>query len=197
VQSKNQYTPPGRSIDEGDLIAVVLDAAPDEYQAVLTAEQRARGDALSLSDLEIVMSQHWRQIKRDTNGKSDQDGEIVLAAFGGMCYNCKKAGHKANRCPDKDAGGKKKASSAVNVLIVVRLGTNLLIAGKRKRTRINDQLDTRQRATIILEKKRELRLLMEVVPRLNSFCALLLFQVMLHFLMTQMYGLRIQQQLCT
>jgi hypothetical protein len=33
---ENQYTAPGRTLDEGDLIAVVLDAAPDEYQAVLT-----------------------------------------------------------------------------------------------------------------------------------------------------------------
>jgi hypothetical protein len=45
---ENQYTAPGRTLDEGDLIAVVLDAAPDEYQAVLTSEQRVQGDALNV-----------------------------------------------------------------------------------------------------------------------------------------------------
>ena len=85
---ENQYTTPDRKIEEGDLIAVVLDAATDEYQAVLTAEQRARGDDLTLADLELVMNQHWRQIKKTSKGgKGDDEGEIVLAAFGGVCYN--------------------------------------------------------------------------------------------------------------
>ena len=109
---ENQYTAQDRTIDEGDLIAVVLDAAPEEYQAVLTAEQRARGDNLKLTDLEIVMNQHWRQMKRNHKGeRSDDEGEIVLAAFGGVCYNCNKKGHAANRCPEKEAKseGAKKA----------------------------------------------------------------------------------------
>ena len=33
----NQYTALGRMLDKGDLIAVIFDAAPEEYQAVLTA----------------------------------------------------------------------------------------------------------------------------------------------------------------
>ena len=109
---ENQYTGPGQSIEEKDLIAVVLDAAPMEYQSILTAEHRIRGDTLKLTDLEVVMNQHWRQIKRDfKDGKDEDEGEIALSAFGGVCYNCKKTGHKANRCPEKEGkkGDAKKA----------------------------------------------------------------------------------------
>ena len=106
---ENQYTAPGKKIDEGDLIAVIFDAAPAEYHSVLTAEQRLKGDALTLSDLETAMNQHWRQVKSPKT--NDGDGvEILLSAFGGVCYLCKQKGHKANKCPKrqstKQEGGK-------------------------------------------------------------------------------------------
>ena len=62
---KNRYSK--TRIDEGDLIAVVLDAAPKEYQSVLTYEQRFRGNNLKLSDLESAMNQHWRQMEHMSN----------------------------------------------------------------------------------------------------------------------------------
>jgi hypothetical protein len=40
---ENKYNTATKQIDEEDLIAVVLDAAPMEYQAILTSEQRRRG----------------------------------------------------------------------------------------------------------------------------------------------------------
>jgi hypothetical protein len=98
---ENQYNAPGVKIDEGDMIAVVLDAASAEYQAVLTAEQRLRGDKLTLNDLETAMNQHWRQCKspKISDGKGV---EISLSAFGGVCYKCKQRGHKASKCPNKE-----------------------------------------------------------------------------------------------
>ena len=59
---EDQYLAPGMKLDEADLIAVVLDVAPDEYQSILTAEQSSKGNQLTLMDLEIIMCQHWRQI---------------------------------------------------------------------------------------------------------------------------------------
>ena len=107
---ENQFRMPGMTIDEGDKIAVVIDAAPHEYQALITSERSIKGGNLTLDDLEIVMCGHWRQINRNgvkakgatvaTNGKSS-DQEVVLSAFAGTCYLCKKTGHKANKCPDK------------------------------------------------------------------------------------------------
>lgn len=104
---ENQYTAAGCSIDEGDLIAVVLDVAPDEYHAVLTCELRRQGDAITLTDLEEVMNLHWRLIKLSSKGrKGNDDGEIVSAKFRGVCYNCNKTGHKAYRCRERDTSGK-------------------------------------------------------------------------------------------
>jgi len=99
---ENQCNAPGVKIDEGDLIAVILDAAPEEYHAVLTLEQRLRGDKLTLNDLETAMNQFWRQGKTPKTNDGNDAAEISLSAFGGVCYNCKKKGHKANKCPDKE-----------------------------------------------------------------------------------------------
>jgi len=99
---ENQYNAPGVKIDEGDLIAVILDAAPEEHHAVLTLEQRLRGDKLTLNDLETAMNQFWRQRKTPKTNDGNDTAEISLSAFGGVCYNCKKKGHKANKCPDKE-----------------------------------------------------------------------------------------------
>ena len=64
---EEKYMAPGKKIDETDLIMVVLDVAPDEYQAVLTSEQSKKGDDLTLQDLETIMNQHWRQLNRKKN----------------------------------------------------------------------------------------------------------------------------------
>ena len=71
---KNQYNAPGKQIEEGDLIAVVLDAATAEYQPVLTSEQRLRGEHLTLEHLESAMNQHWRQVNHSkTTDEEDRD----------------------------------------------------------------------------------------------------------------------------
>lgn len=69
---QNRYNNASRKIDEEDLIAVILKAAPKDYQAVLTVEQRVKGDKLVLADLESAMHQHWRQTK--ANKDEDKSG---------------------------------------------------------------------------------------------------------------------------
>jgi hypothetical protein len=96
---ENRYNTATRQIDQEDLIAVVFDAASKEYQAVLTSEQRAKGTLLTLSDLETVMNQHWRQIKGPDT--SQDSNEISLANFDGQCYKCGEKGHKADKCTKK------------------------------------------------------------------------------------------------
>ena len=59
---RNQFNTKKNQIDEADLIAVVLNAASDEYKAVLTNEQRAHkkdGD-LRCAHLAKAMQEHYR-----------------------------------------------------------------------------------------------------------------------------------------
>ena len=69
------------------MIAVVLDAAPIEYQALLTAEQRIKGATVTLSDLQVVMNQYWRQTKSAREkDKTNDESELTLAVFEGICF---------------------------------------------------------------------------------------------------------------
>jgi hypothetical protein len=102
----NRYNTSTSTIQEEDMIAVILDAAPAEYQTVLTSEQRVKGTALKQADLEEAMNQHWRQIKkRGGEAKNKEDSELTLASI--TCYACHETGHKANKCPRRqEAGGR-------------------------------------------------------------------------------------------
>ena len=70
---RNAYNTKTRNIDEEDLIAVILDAAPEEHQAVLTAEQRAhkKDNDLNCGHLAEAMQDHFRMLSQ--NGKSGNE----------------------------------------------------------------------------------------------------------------------------
>jgi hypothetical protein len=135
--------------EKEDLIAVVLDAAANKYQSVLTCEQRARGVGVTLLHLEEAMNQHYRQIK-GAKPANDNGKELTLGAFGGICYHCKQAGQKAMECPKKadggggrsnykQGGGKKKCENCgkpVSSILVFGLGIRLIFG-----VRIRDTID--------------------------------------------------------
>jgi hypothetical protein len=105
---ENRFKKPGQQIPDDDLIAAVLTAAPKEYVSILTAEQRSKGIALRLTDLESAMTQHWRQTT-DTLSAAEEGNEVTLLGFNGICYNCQKPGRRANECPEKanrNSGGR-------------------------------------------------------------------------------------------
>jgi hypothetical protein len=68
--------------------------------SILTAEQRSKGTALRLTDLESAMTQHWRQTT-GTLSAAEEGNDVTLLAFNGICYNCQAHGHRANECPEK------------------------------------------------------------------------------------------------
>ena len=57
---QNRYNTASRKLDDEDLIATVIVAAPMEYQSLLIAEQRRLGDKLTLNDLEEAMRLYYR-----------------------------------------------------------------------------------------------------------------------------------------
>ena len=132
---ENRYTTATQRIEKEDLIAVVLDAAAKEYQAVLTCEQRVKGTSIELIDLETAMNQHYRQIK-GSKPAGETDKEISLSAFGGVCYECKQAGHRAKFSLRR----KEKATTVIqesfrkSAPCVVELATKRNNVGRRPKT---------------------------------------------------------------
>jgi hypothetical protein len=90
-------------MDLEDKLAVILEVCPQEYKAVLTAEQRQKGNQLTENDLEDAMSQHFRSLNvgkniQSANKDGDDDNEIGLGAVDIVCHYCKKKGHKKADC---------------------------------------------------------------------------------------------------
>jgi hypothetical protein len=100
---ENRYMDGARTIPIEELVAVVMSAAPNEYASVLTTEQRVKGAALTLEDLESTMDVHYRLLypRNVSNDRQDDGEEIGLSAFNGVCFKCGANGHKANDCPVK------------------------------------------------------------------------------------------------
>jgi hypothetical protein len=102
---QSMYNSNTQKIDPYDLIAVVLEKAPDKYKSILTAEQRAKGAQLSITDLTNCMNDLYRTMNLNHADTKD-DKEVALAAttttkFKGVCGKCKKQGHMARDCNKK------------------------------------------------------------------------------------------------
>jgi hypothetical protein len=135
---QNRYNNASRKIDEEDLIAVILKAAPKDYQAVLTVEQRVKGDNLVLADLESAMHQHWRQTK------ANKDEDKVEMKFHYQpsvehAFIARRKGIKAiNVLRKKRLQGRNLKENATTV---EKKGTKLQIVGRKKKTEIKDPKD--------------------------------------------------------
>jgi hypothetical protein len=102
---KNQYCTMKQKIEEEDLIAIVISAAPKFYQTLLATEQLRLGSNIKIDDMRTAMNTLWRSIDGSIEKTSD-DSEIVLGALAGIvCFICKQKGHKSHQCPNKKFGG--------------------------------------------------------------------------------------------
>jgi hypothetical protein len=70
---QSAYNDATRKIDPDDLIAVVLEKAPEKYKSILTAKQRHVGTGLTLSDLNSCINAVFRTT--NPNSKSTTKAE--------------------------------------------------------------------------------------------------------------------------
>lgn len=100
---ENKYNTQTVQINEDDKIAIILEKAPAQYQSILTAELRAKADKVKVKDLHEAMKLLFRALYGKEGAEIEKQKEIQLASVPGQitCYRCKKPGHKAFQCPEK------------------------------------------------------------------------------------------------
>jgi hypothetical protein len=69
---QSAYNNAARKIDQDDLIAVVLEKAPEKYKSILTAEQRSKGANLTLTDLNSCMHDLYRTLQSKKRNKETE-----------------------------------------------------------------------------------------------------------------------------
>ena len=151
---ENQFS---TTINKADAIAIVMDAAPDEYQAILNTEQRAKGDEITFQDLAETMDQQWKclygQRKTKTiTGNDGNDTEVALAAFAGKCHNCHQVGHTAADCPHKKNTNKSNKTKRKRCSHVAKWDMSRRIVGTDRRTPTNARNGTNLHVSMATSK---------------------------------------------
>lgn len=95
--------------EEADMVALVLEKAPDKYAILLKNVQLQEAEAgrdLTVTKLIDAMNNMWR-IQGGLTKKDNSDGDEVAlgTVFRGSCNNCGEKGHKANTCLKSRNGG--------------------------------------------------------------------------------------------
>ena len=125
MKLKNRYDVPGDVMDEKDLMAVAIKAAPAIYHSTISNLQLTAGTALNLDDIEEAMSNHYLLVMGSNSKGSDKkknknkDGEYQLAAVQKNkkgCWDCGNLNHKAgdSECPKKGQGLNKRNARGKN-----------------------------------------------------------------------------------
>jgi hypothetical protein len=76
VSIQSAYNNAARKIDQDDLVAVVLEKAPEKYKSILTAEQRRNGANLALTDLNSCMHDLYRILQSGKKNRETEDTEV-------------------------------------------------------------------------------------------------------------------------
>ena len=108
---KNRFQQGKNKIAEEDLIAVVLAAAPEAYQSLLTSLQITYGNQITIELIEEVMHKLWRQLNGPKKTNDEESNEMSLSTFAGVCFTCKEKGHRASECPKSSSKQESKAKS--------------------------------------------------------------------------------------
>lgn len=110
LELESRYAKPGKKLSEDLKMAALITKAPKVYFSAIVSAQQAKGESLSLDDLQVTIDRMWRLHKKGVEDKDDDDdddtegiskGETALGAvtFYGSCNYCHEKGHKKNDCP--------------------------------------------------------------------------------------------------
>ena len=96
---EHRYNLGNSAISDDELTAVVIQAAPVEYQEslLMNKENKVTFNAL----LEVMEWLHWLLYGSRFICEVKGVSEDALTIFVGTCFTCKKKGHKASACPKK------------------------------------------------------------------------------------------------
>lgn len=100
---RSRYETATKKLSEDLQMAAVVIQAPAIYDDVITAEQRSKGDAMTMECLEEAMRTLYRvKIESKKNPGGTTTKEVALA-FVGKCFKCGEKGHMANKCPKRSS----------------------------------------------------------------------------------------------
>jgi hypothetical protein len=89
-------------VPQDELMAVVIQKAPVEYNGAISMEMRSKADALTMEDLQDTMGNQYR-IATSKSGANDDENEVGLFGVDNnskttRCYNCQQFGHRSYDC---------------------------------------------------------------------------------------------------
>ena len=90
-------------IPQDELMAVVIQKAPPQYNGAINMEMRIKGDKLAIQDLQETMCNQYRiaSSKGSSNSEDQEIGLIGAESKGLQCYNCQQFGHRAFQCTNQ------------------------------------------------------------------------------------------------
>jgi hypothetical protein len=104
---------------EQQVIAVIMNAVPPEYRAVIANELRTKQEALTLDEVEDALESYQRHVhphKESKKADRSDTPEITLSAVAaapkGACWKCGKKGHQKKDC--RSGSGYQAAGNRAN-----------------------------------------------------------------------------------
>eukprot|EP00957_Ditylum_brightwellii_P208153 15356090-Ditylum_brightwellii.AAC.1 len=129
-------------ISDEALIMTVLEKAPKDHGIVFTCEQRTKGNAFKMRNLNDTMSQFFRSLHCNNANGNDKNNVGLVGADNDVCYRCSKKRHKLFQCKNKKAEEIERKGNPANAHKIQnwwRMGSG----GKKKKSKEDEEDEAR------------------------------------------------------